>query len=266
MGAVAVYDFTLSQKYCLSHSNVISKLREISKKWAFQLEQGEEGYVHYQGRFSLYKKTTFANCAKLFLPHARLSQTSSESSKDVFGYVTKVQTRIGGPWTSDDPEPFYLPLQFQVQDFYPWQIDILNDRFVSNRQVVVVIDKKGCTGKTTVGMNLAAQEKGFMVPPLDDYKDLMAVVMAKMQHTKSHKIIVIDIPRAIKQEKMYPLFAAVESIKNGYVFDTRYKYKEHSFDAPTVVVFMNTEPPERYLSSDRWKLLKISLKKEFIPF
>lgn len=69
-------------------------------------------------------------------------------------------------------------------------------------------------------------------------------------------LYIVDIPRAIRKDKLDEFFAAIESIKDGFAYDKRYKYKQEYFEKPNVWVFMNILPDTKMLSSDRWKLWK----------
>jgi hypothetical protein len=63
----------------------------------------------------------------------------------------------------------------------------------------------------------------------------------------------IDMPRAIKKDKLNGFYSAIESLKDGYAFDDRYKFVEKIFDSPCIWVFTNTYPDTDLLSEDRWK-------------
>ncbi len=78
-------------------------LKEKCKKWCFQLEEGDGGYIHYQGRISLKVKSRHGPQRT----GAHWSPTTNENRDNNF-YVTKPETRINGPWKDTDP---YIPLQ-----------------------------------------------------------------------------------------------------------------------------------------------------------
>ena len=61
----------------------------------------------------------------------------------------------------------------------------------------------------------------------------------------------IDITRNADQNRS-ELWAAIEQIKNGYLKDRRYTYREKWIKPPTVFVFCNREPKWESLSIDRW--------------
>ncbi len=50
----AVYDFRYSKEE-KTPQDIIDLLKGIAKKYVFQLEKGDTGYLHYQGSLSLIK-------------------------------------------------------------------------------------------------------------------------------------------------------------------------------------------------------------------
>jgi len=91
------------------------------------------------------------------------------------------------------------------------------------------------------------------------------ILMAKQM--RDPKCIFIDLPRAMDKKHLRGLFTAIEQIKKGKVFDTRYSYKEWWFDSPQVWVFTNIPPKTHYLSADRWNLYQIvnGALADFVP-
>lgn len=71
------------------------------------------------------------------------------------------------------------------------------------------------------------------------------------------KVYLIDIPRAFNQDKLRAMWAAIESVKDGYAYDDRYSFKEKCFDCPVIWVFMNQQPDVLTLSSDRWRFYSV---------
>ena len=114
----AVWDWTLSAKEGTdderSANVVVDVIKQLFKKWAFQKERGESGYLHYQGRGSLWKKKRGSELRKLLnalnVGDMHSTPTVTESiSGDAF-YVMKVDTRVEGPWTDKDIENYTLSL------------------------------------------------------------------------------------------------------------------------------------------------------------
>lgn len=255
---ICVYDFTLSEKTA-NESEIKKKLREIAKKWCFQLEQGETtDYKHYQGRFSLKMKARLPQAISAFIKGAHLSPTSEENHGNMF-YVMKDATRIAGPW-DDEEEEIIIPIQVRkMETLYPWQNTIKEfAQTYNDRKVDCIIDTKGNKGKTSFQLYMRCHQLGRMIPFCNDYKDIMRMVM-DMPISKAY---FIDMPKAINKERLYQLYAGIESIKSGYAYDDRYKFKDRVFDCPRVFVFTNKQPELNLLSIDRWNLWTINDKME----
>lgn len=251
INAMCNYDFTLWDK--LEKLDVITirdLLRDISKKYCFQLEDAGSG-LHYQGRFSLKVKKRI-NEVKFLSAH--LSPTSVANCENDF-YVCKEETRIAGPWRNTD---VYVPRQVrEVCSLYEWQKKIEDNIGVWNTRVInVVFDPKGCTGKSTLVAYLCCKHPNVVrvLPALPAFKDLMGAVMCM----PTASLYLVDMPRGLDKSRQGEFYAALESIKDGHVFDTRYSYKEKWFDCPNIWVFTNVLPERELLSMDRWKHWKVA--------
>lgn len=250
------WDFTLHVSKELTkndYSKVKKQLKEICKSGNFQLEEGEKtGKLHFQGRVSLKKKRRKTEIIKLatttFLSGIHWSPTSNEN-KGNFEYVTKEFTRIAGPWDITE-KTRYIPRQVrEITKLRPFQQHILNDANVWNtRHINVIYDPNGNIGKSRLKMYLGAHGLGRNIPPVNDYRDVMRMVM----DMPKSKLYIIDMPRAYKKDKLGGLYSAIEHVKDGYAYDDRYKYDDDYFDCPNIWVFTNTLPVFELLVRDRW--------------
>jgi hypothetical protein len=257
MNPIAGYDFTMPST-TLDKDEIIKFLNTYCKKWVFQLEEGEEGYKHYQGRLSLNSKKRMNMVIKMFhhiFPNnkAHLTPTMVETFvTNNFNYVMKEDSRIDGPWKDSDRA---LPKQVRnITNLYQWQRQVIESRLIFNeRNINIIIDPKGCSGKTTIKTIIGASKYGISIPALKDYKDLMRMVMCQ----DKLGLYIIDLPRGMKKENMEQFFSAVETIKDGYAFDERYHFKDEYFDSPVIWIFTNTMPDTTLLSKDRWIFWRI---------
>jgi len=262
----ASYDFTLKEG-SLASATLCKVLPRLAKKWAFQLEEGESGYRHFQGRVSLHKKARLAVVIKLFNAHAcfkgvHLSLTSSGGAS-TFDYVLKDDTRVEGPWTDKDPKPAYVPRHIrECSTLRPFQQSILDEcKLYNERTIDLVYCPEGNKGKSV----LCGKARGLgyrVMPPVFDYKDILRMVYC----CPTSSAYFVDMPRSIKQDKLASFFAGLETIKDGYAYDDRYKFKEKSFDSPRIFVFTNKLPDPGYLSKDRWSIWTINDAYELVKY
>lgn len=267
MNACSVYDFRANEANHTQEA-LTSFLRVLCKKFVFQLEQGDGGYRHWQGRFSLIKKKRKTELIKWFkqkdfeLFNYLEPTCNPEFTKGDAFYQTKEDTRIEGPWRDDDEE-FYVPRQFRNKELYPWQQQIIDDAKIFNdRTVNVIYDTQGCQGKSFCGNWCELFLNGVGLPPINDAKDLMAVMCDECYGiTRTPNPIFIDLPRASNQSQVAGIYSAIEQIKGGKLYDTRYRYRKWWIDSPSIWCFTNTLPDVTYLSKDRWVFWKIEENK-----
>lgn len=259
--AVCVWDFTLFDN--IDAMTIQDTLAIYCKKWAFQKEKGNKtGKVHWQGRFSLKTRNRRTPLINIFSSihnwkNFHFSITSN-LTKDNTNYVMKDEGRIEGPYCNNNH--VYIPRDMRnIKELYPWQ-NTLKDilKVPDDRIIDFIIDPIGCCGKSTFMKWMRLYEGAGNIPYCNDFKDLM-----QMAHCIGNKSIwTIDMPKAISKEKLKGFFSGIESLKNGYIFDTRYKFVDRLFDPPRIAVFSNLYPKKSYLSSDRWRLWLIDCNKQ----
>jgi len=249
------YDFRFNAD-CLDFQNIIDMLKKIAKKFTFQKEEGDSGYVHYQGRLSLIKKRRKMEALKLFeVPPNYFEPTSNPdyTKGDAF-YQMKEDTRVDGPWTDED-EPLYIPRQIrEMGELRPFQQSIVDKANEwDTRTINLVYCNKGNLGKSSLVGYCRAHRIGRALPPVNDYKDLLRIVC----DLPTSRMYMFDMPRSLNKDRLYQFYSAVETIKDGYAYDDRYSFKEKSFDCPNIWIFSNILPDLSMLSQDRWKLWDI---------
>lgn len=267
MSQCAVWDFRANGDM-FTDGELSIFFKSYAKKWTFQKENSDNGYIHWQGRFSLIKKRDKNKLMDLFdvelqkIPNY-LQPTLTENHKEEFFYAQKKDTRLEGPWTDQDKakEEVYIPRQYRDIKLYNWQQQIINSaENFNDREINLIYDPKGCNGKSTVASIAELKYGGIDMPPLNDYKELiqLACNICMDSNNRTPKIMFFDMPRAIDKSRLYGLYSAIEQIKKGKLYDIRYKYKAFWIDSPVIWVFTNASPDLSMLSSDRWKVWKFS--------
>lgn len=247
--AQCVYDFTYFGD--LKSPEITKILSNHCKKWCFQLEEcPTTSRKHMQGRFSLKMKKY-----KTTIPFklGNFSITSGENCNNDF-YVLKVDSRIKGPWKDSD-EVIYIPRQIrEIENLRPWQEEIIEKMKIwDTRTINCIYCPNGNIGKSVLVGWVRAYKLGRCLPPVNDYKDMLRMVC---DLPTSHAYL-IDMPKAIKKDKLGGFYSAIETIKDGYAYDDRYSFKEKVFDCPNIWIFTNTLPDFNLLSSDRWQVWQV---------
>ncbi len=264
--ACAVYDVRWSAAGISPH-DLMSTLKPIAKKFTFQLEKGDGGYLHYQGRISLFKKRFKMDALKLFeenAPQYLQPTNGNDYKKDSDFYCMKKDTRVGDEVYTDKDVPPRITRQVkEIKTLYPFQQYIVDNAKVWDKRTInIVCCHEGNKGKTTLVQYCRAHKIGRPLPPVNDSKDLLRIVCC----VPESRMYLFDMPRAMKKEKLSQFFTAVESIKDGYAYDDRYEFKEKIFDCPNIWIFTNTLPQLEFLSQDRWKIWSINSKFELQPY
>lgn len=264
-GGKAVYDFTYWGTS--PRAAIHTFLKGIAKKGVYQQEAGDEKQgIHYQGRISLFKKKTLAATIALFqagpMIGAHISRTNTLSIHD-FDYVSKTDGRVAGPWNLSDPEPEEEPREIQGIKLRPWQQSVIDScHVVQERGVNVLIDVIGCRGKSVLKKYMRYHKHAAVGPPTSEKKNLMAFFIAKKAEA-----YVFDLPRDFQTKKSVGEFwSGIESIKDGYGFDPRYKHQECQRSSPVVWIFTNTKPDLSKLTGDRWHLWMIGVHDELLEW
>jgi len=252
---ICCYDLTVKDEDG-AYDRLLEFLKEHCKHWCFQKEKGASGYIHYQCRMSLGTKRRLTDVVKLMGDlKGHLSPTFKDNilPNKAF-YVMKPETRIEGPWSSEDEEEAYIPRQIRDITLKEWQQKIVEDAEVwDTRHINILLEQIGNKGKSTLATYCGVHKIGRSLPPLNDYKDIMRLVM----DMPTSKLYLVDMPRALDQKHHHNFFAGLEEIKSGHAWDDRYKYKEKYFDCPNIWVFTNTMPNLEFLSADRWRVWQI---------
>jgi hypothetical protein len=260
-----------------SHSALRTLFENLSKKYVFQLERGTvNNGLHYQCFISLKVKSTkkqllkeFHNCFGELICNTTNIQQSNNEEKSV-DYCSK-ENRAAGPWTSNDVQYQGDDLDCFETGFYPWQKHVYSavsqficegkTAFQNNRQITLVLDKKGNSGKTLLAKKFLIdfpQDIGYL--SLGNLGQMTSVITS----SDTKKVWIIDLSRTMVQMKDDPyimLFNLIESLKNGIVHSCMHgKPKLKIFPPPLILVFTNTnfqECADIDLSEDRWHILDL---------
>lgn len=117
----------------------------------------------------------------------------------------------------------------------------------------MIFDAVGNNGKSIFCEWLEYNDLAFEVPPFRLMEDLMQCCMC----VPKQKAYLIDMPRAMKKDKLGEFYSGIESLKNGTMYDKRFKFKKRRIDRPQIFVFTNVLPDFELMSKDRWQVYQI---------
>lgn len=242
MTAPKWYDFT-QKKAEIKLPQLIDALNQMKvDKFVIGEEIGKDGYEHYQGRVQFKKPYTMNELVSFnhkWGITAHWSPTSANCHD--FDYCMK-EGKFYRSWEGALAKYHDLELR-------DWQKLAVGALGASNdRNIIVIIDKEGGNGKSTLGKYLEVNHI-LDYCPVNSGEAGEYVAYCLGYQAKGY---LFDIPRCdtIKDKKQ--MWKAIEQIKNGCLYDGRYSPRKVWIEPPMVMVFTNDIPPLNHLSIDRW--------------
>lgn len=260
----------------LERDSLIKFFNERGWRWVFQHERVTRD--HWQGRIDLKDKAS--RCTKTTMletfgaggfdtKHLTMLPESNNSIKKegVAFYVTKVDSRVDGPWFDGS---FTMPVKrkaYEGRDLacmdipLKWQksaYDIIIAENTDDRSVIWVYNPAGNVGKSKFQKWLCwkGKAKRVCLGTATQIKTAIATAGA-------YSCYLCNLPRVSgNQESQRDLFSALEDIKDGWVESNMYGKDNQLFmDPPHLWVFSNDLPNLSLCSMDRWKIYRL-LKKD----
>lgn len=227
---------------------------EFCSKVIVGFEVGESGTPHLQGFFTVIKKCRFTEFKNMeWLKRARIEKCKNDKASMIY--------------CQKDNNIFYKkghikkPLKV-ISELKPFQKDI--EKMLMNepndRDVIWIYEETGNIGKSSLIKYMIS--KHDMVAGFCDGGKKTDVINMVFNLKDDPDIIFIDLPRENKGKISYK---AVESLKNGMIFNSKFEAGFKMFNPPHVIIFSNSYPQDKeLLSNDRWKIYKIK-NEELVP-
>lgn len=218
-------------------------------KWAIGFEVGKGGYQHLQCRIRFSgdnsnkaEKERVFNQVKGYLPTAHVEYCSDDWS---------YECKSGRFITSDEEFPGSKVRSCRFGTMNRLQKQAVRAlRGQNDREVMVWYDPRGNIGKSWLVRHLVETRQACYVPPtIDTIKGIMQFTCSAWD---GQGIIIIDIPRSFKWSEQ--LYVGLESIKDGFLYDTRYSAKMKDVWGVKLLVLCNVKPKLDKLSADRWAI------------
>ncbi len=229
--------------------NALENLKSCD--YIFQPEIGESGTPHLQGCL-LFKQPKAFNQIKSLLPGAHIE--TMKYRKKAIAYCMKSETKTGPRHTNMAK---YKEIYDVLDDHtpYEWQQNVINivKGKPDPRKIHWIWESKGNRGKTILCKHLVLKYGAIIVG--GRCKDAMYAITQRLANDKLISIVVFDIPRSSYNHLSYP---ALEKIKDGLFFSSKYESGMVCYDIPHVLVFSNNEPERELLSRDRWDIISLT--------
>lgn len=219
-----------------------------SMVYCVQLERGENGTPHLQGYVNFGKKVRPLSV----IDNKNYHWEKCKKPNEAIAYCSKEDTRIDGPWTSG----VFLKTSFLLRDLHLWQktiVELVAER-PHPRIVTWVVDTRGGKGKTALCKHLIASRPNRILYVSGKGADIKYAVHEWIKAGNPLEAVLFDFVRSAEDFVSYD---AIESIKNGIFFNTKYESGMCMFEVPHVICFSNWMPKKEKLSADRWNIMDI---------
>lgn len=229
--------------YIIPARDIYDNLRDYCKEFYYQLEEGEDGYLHYQGCFSLINKHRLSEC-KNILGWNNVHLEPTRNWHALKNYCNKDESRVEGPWSHKST---WLKL---ITELRPWQqgvVDIIEGPCDNDRVIHWIWEPVGGAGKTQF-CKWAYVKLGAVLLESCSKKDIAFAL------PDNPKIVIFTLARSLEHRVNY---GAIEACKDGVIFSSKYESKCKVFNSPHVIVFANFEPEKEEISLDKWDIIKL---------
>lgn len=212
------------------------------KHFTIGIEEGKDGYQHYQMRVTVSGDDFFERVHDLE-PQWHLEKAESRSDE--------YERKEGRFWSSEDTEEITRQRFGKLtigQEIVMGTLDRNNDR-----QITVWVTIKGGYGKSWLAGHLWETGKAHVCQSQDTVKGMIQDIASEFIKHGWRPYVVIDIPRTWKWTD--DLCCAIERIKDGLIKDTRYEAKTINIRGVKILILTNETPKLHKLSEDRWVIV-----------
>lgn len=245
----------LGRYWCFTLNNwtdqELDQIVETCKKNSFEYTIGKEigtecDTPHLQGFISAAKRIRFPEKFKNKRIHY---EKCKGNEQDNLKYVTKDTNYV----TNVKKKIVVDPLA--GKELYPWQKKLLEELSgdADERKILWYWEPKGSAGKTTFAKHVCMTRNAYYV--CGKAADVKCGIVSQIEKGGSApEIVIFACPR---EKEDYMQYSALEEVKDGIFFSTKFESNMVIFNIPHVVVFANFEPDKTKLSQDRWKVVKV---------
>ncbi|WP_421908954.1 hypothetical protein [Methanolacinia petrolearia] len=269
-----VYDITIpivhdeqTGKISPSHEEMAIFAATYTKHYVYARQKGDvTEKEHWQCRFTLKRPSlptkVIKDLKKLFgRDDLHIEPTEGKDQRDhrtpgYYAYIQDTTTLYPGERVWSDKDQGVAEKYKENITWYPWQQKVI-DMKTNDRQVIVIHDPKGGTGKSTLAKRLNYLSKATYLPLQSDAKNMLRAISNLRTDGKLRDTIFIDIPRAVEGKNLKELIIGIEAIKNSILSEDRYHFSQEEIPDVKVVIMCNNLPNPNWLTADRWRAYAI---------
>lgn len=225
----------------------------IVSHYVFQEELGDNGTRHLQGHLAFVSKTRPLTVFKGTRWGKDVHWEKTKSGKAATAYCTKLATSNGKKYNRGWLIPKAPSI---IKTLNHWQ-RLLKDKLLAineDRKIMWYWERQGNTGKSSFTKYMCYHHDALVLSGKS--ADMMHGIVKFHESKHAYpEIIIIDLPRSY--DKTYLNYSAIEKIKDGCFYSSKYEGGMVVMPCPRIVIFSNDPPNKEKLSMDRWDIVKI---------
>lgn len=232
-----------------------------TKKYIWQLEEGKENKtLHIQGHLEYANPVCFDTLRKR-IPGAHIEKT--RNIKQAEEYCQKYETSLGKVYKKGYEEELSLEerlINHEYKDIVwrQWQQNVLNiiEGEVNKREINWIYEPIGNIGKSFLCKYIGLKYNSIICSGKTN--DIFNQVRNwRIENPNELQIppVIVDIPRS---EFSHTNYAAIESLKNGFLYSGKYEGGKIYGLSPHIIVMANSPPNTTQLSADRWNIMDLT--------
>lgn len=227
-------------------------------RYAIQDEIGDKTQRKHVQAIIMFQNAVSSQALQKLFPGIHLEKP--DNIINAFKYCTKQETRDPNGKTLTFNMPIIpkerKPLKPALTTPYKWQQDILTyiQKEPNDREILWIWSEEGNIGKTKLSIHITRTTQSIVVSTANAADIYYAI--AQYVQLKDLETVILDIPRSTNMHSIN--YSAIEKIKDGCIFSTKYESQNVQFNSPHVIIFANQPPVIKALSEDRWKIIQMT--------
>lgn len=260
-GKTREYYFTWNN-YPANHKELLLAMNPV--KLCFQPEIGHEEKTPHLGGLMKFQNARSKNSIRKACPGIYLEALINEQG--AIKYCHKLDTKDGDTFIMGyTPPKKEKVLKDPIIVERPWQTTIMQLCLTEpdDRTINWYWEPNGKIGKSALIKHFIIRHPEISATAVGgSANDIYYAVSELVKQKKDPEVIFIDIPRDKGNSVSYE---ALESLKNGLFFNSKYESGCCIFNAPHIIIFSNFPPDTNRLSTDRWNIVKIDQEVDTQP-
>ena len=244
--------FTLNNYTNDHYENIVPMCQLHSDKWIIGKEIGENGTPHLQGYMHLKKKQRLTEMKTKFGKEIHFEIAKGDNQQNWIYCSKENNYTYGGNWKLGEME---IDEESDIEDtiikiLKPWQTECKKLLEIDcDRKIIWIYEKEGNVGKSAFCKYMMYHYDANIITK-GNYSD----IMNRIYNLKKYEMVLFDLCRANGNKVSYN---AIEDIKNGMIFNSKYKTGIKIIASPSIMIFSNEKPELDKLSKDRWEIYNI---------